>query len=124
MIKSNFDIENELIDRGYQFVIGIDEVGRGPLAGPVVAAAVVSRNFQSASSADGFPISNDKNFIKKRFLKDLLQNSQFICYLYIVGKKLFDSVNTKLLKIKSQKIKLAYSNNIIYERIWLDFYYF
>ncbi|RMG15405.1 MAG: hypothetical protein D6729_12430, partial [Deltaproteobacteria bacterium] len=26
--------------RGYQRVLGVDEVGRGPLAGPVVAAAV------------------------------------------------------------------------------------
>lgn len=26
---------------GYHFIAGVDEVGRGPLAGPVVAAAVV-----------------------------------------------------------------------------------
>jgi ribonuclease HII len=28
-------------NQGYQFVVGVDEAGRGPLAGPVVAAAVV-----------------------------------------------------------------------------------
>jgi ribonuclease HII len=28
-------------DQGYQFVAGVDEAGRGPLAGPVVAAAVI-----------------------------------------------------------------------------------
>jgi len=27
--------------RGYQRIAGVDEVGRGPLAGPVVAAAVI-----------------------------------------------------------------------------------
>ena len=32
--------EHELWDRGYEHVIGVDEVGRGPLAGSVVAAAV------------------------------------------------------------------------------------
>ena len=88
MIKSNFDIENELIDRGYQFVIGIDEVGRGPLAGPVVAAAVVSRNFQSASSADGFPISNDKNFIKNL---DLIRDSKTLSEKQ--RESLFDFIN-------------------------------
>jgi len=33
--------ENGLARRGYRFVAGIDEVGRGPLAGPTVAAAVI-----------------------------------------------------------------------------------
>jgi ribonuclease HII len=33
--------EREAHRRGYQLVSGIDEVGRGPLAGPVVAAAVI-----------------------------------------------------------------------------------
>ena len=33
--------EKELYQSGYQAIAGIDEVGRGPLAGPVVAAAVI-----------------------------------------------------------------------------------
>lgn len=33
--------EKELYQAGYQTIAGIDEVGRGPLAGPVVAAAVI-----------------------------------------------------------------------------------
>lgn len=33
--------ENELHSRGYRYVCGVDEVGRGPLAGPVVCAAVI-----------------------------------------------------------------------------------
>ena len=33
--------ENELWDKEFSFVAGVDEVGRGPLAGPVVSAAVV-----------------------------------------------------------------------------------
>jgi len=39
MIFPNFEEEKELWAQGYQCVIGLDEVGRGPLAGPVVAAA-------------------------------------------------------------------------------------
>ncbi len=33
--------ERELWDSGYELVAGVDEAGRGPLAGPVVAAAVI-----------------------------------------------------------------------------------
>ena len=33
--------ENEYLTKGYQVIAGIDEAGRGPLAGPVVAAACV-----------------------------------------------------------------------------------
>jgi ribonuclease HII len=43
MIQSNFDVEKELLTRGYGLIIGIDEAGRGPLAGPVVASAAVCR---------------------------------------------------------------------------------
>lgn len=34
-------IESKLAAEGYQLIVGIDEAGRGPLAGPVVAAAVI-----------------------------------------------------------------------------------
>jgi len=37
----DFLIESQLIARGYRHICGVDEVGRGPLAGPVVAVAVV-----------------------------------------------------------------------------------
>ncbi len=33
--------ENEAYNKGFQFVCGVDEAGRGPLAGPVCAAAVI-----------------------------------------------------------------------------------
>jgi ribonuclease HII len=36
-----FDVERSLWRRGITFIAGVDEVGRGPLAGPVVAGAVV-----------------------------------------------------------------------------------
>ncbi len=35
------DYEHQLIDAGYNYIGGVDEAGRGPLAGPVVVAAVV-----------------------------------------------------------------------------------
>lgn len=41
MTTPNFELEQALIAHGYPRVAGVDEVGRGPLAGPVVAAAVI-----------------------------------------------------------------------------------
>lgn len=37
----NFSYERRLWKKGLSFVAGVDEAGRGPLAGPIVAAAVV-----------------------------------------------------------------------------------
>ena len=37
----DYSIEQEWIDRGYTYVCGVDEAGRGPLCGPVVAAACI-----------------------------------------------------------------------------------
>lgn len=36
----DFSIEKDLIIKGKKYIVGVDEVGRGPWAGPVVAAAV------------------------------------------------------------------------------------
>ncbi|KKP82173.1 MAG: Ribonuclease HII [Candidatus Moranbacteria bacterium GW2011_GWF2_35_54] len=58
-----FEVEKKLLSEGYDFVIGVDEAGRGPLAGPVVAAAVAVRNFPAcnavASAGRQFQISNE-----------------------------------------------------------------
>lgn len=40
-IEEKKQFENQLYDLGYNLVGGVDEVGRGPLAGPVVCAAVI-----------------------------------------------------------------------------------
>lgn len=37
----NFEIEKEYISDGFNCICGVDEAGRGPLAGPVCAAAVI-----------------------------------------------------------------------------------
>ena len=37
----NFDIEKEVMSEGFKVVCGVDEAGRGPLCGPVCAAAVI-----------------------------------------------------------------------------------
>jgi len=57
MSSPNFSYEKKLWKKGYKFVVGVDEVGRGAFAGPLVTAAVV------------FPpaIKQDSNLAIKRF---------------------------------------------------------
>ncbi len=40
------------LDQGYRSLAGVDEAGRGPLAGPVVASAVIVRDFSFSSRVD------------------------------------------------------------------------
>ena len=40
-LESMLSYEKELYKQGLSLIAGVDEVGRGPLAGPVVAAAVI-----------------------------------------------------------------------------------
>ena len=54
--RPTFTEENNLWQLGYRYVAGIDEVGRGPLAGPVVAAAVV---LPDEFDGDWKPLVND-----------------------------------------------------------------
>lgn len=64
MELSTFEIEKALSASGYTHIIGTDEVGRGPLCGPVVACAAMFKN-------PNFEISEDK---QKQF--DLIRDSK------------------------------------------------
>lgn len=46
MIKPTLNLENSLWQKGYNYIVGIDEVGRGSWAGPLVVAGVIlPKNF-------------------------------------------------------------------------------
>ena len=40
-VESMYDVESRFYQEGLTHIVGIDEVGRGPLAGPVTVAAVI-----------------------------------------------------------------------------------
>ena len=41
MSNNMWEIENSYFEKGFRLICGVDEAGRGPLAGPVCAAAVI-----------------------------------------------------------------------------------
>ena len=61
-----FEIEKQKISEGYKVVCGCDEAGRGPLCGPVVAAAVILPMDISIDGLDDSKKLTEKNFLKKR----------------------------------------------------------
>lgn len=75
MLKSNFLLENKLFSQGYEFIIGIDEAGRGPLAGPVVACATTVRFFCHPERSEGSR-NNKAGCIRMGFFADA-QNDRY-----------------------------------------------
>ena len=57
----DFKLEDELLNKGYKYVCGVDEAGRGPLCGPVVAAAVIlPRNIEIEGLNDSKKLTEKK----------------------------------------------------------------
>ncbi|MGB7242432.1 MAG: ribonuclease HII [Sulfitobacter sp.] len=68
-MKPDFEFERSAHRAGYECVAGVDEVGRGPLAGPVTAAAVV---LDPGNIPDGLNDSKKLSAKKRAQLNDLL----------------------------------------------------
>ena len=66
--KPSFTEEKKLAKQGYRLIAGVDEVGRGALAGPVVAAAVVLPRRLKGAWLDEVKDSKLLSQIKREFL--------------------------------------------------------
>lgn len=72
MILPTLDLEKSLWQKGYQFIAGIDEVGRGSWAGPLVAAGVIlPPNFIMPDGlADSKQVKPQKRSKLAKYIKD------------------------------------------------------
>jgi len=69
----DFSLEYVLRARGHEFVAGVDEVGRGPLAGPVTAGAVIFAKGTSEKCTLGIRDSKQLTSTKRELLNDHIQ---------------------------------------------------
>ena len=85
----DFTIERRLKRKGFDTIIGVDEVGRGPLAGPVVAGAVLLRSKRFKNRID----DSKKLSVNQRddAFFEIIQKSLFS--LSIVEKEIIDTEN-------------------------------
>lgn len=96
----NEDIKKEIYDK-YQLIAGIDEVGRGPLAGPVVTCAVIMKK---DSHIDG--ITDSKKLKRKKMLElkeKILADSISISYGY-ANQNLIDEINIRQATLFAMKM--------------------
>lgn len=90
MTTDNLAYENALYKVGYQHICGIDEAGRGPLAGPVVAAAVIfKKGFYHKDINDSKKLS-----VKQRdILYDLIMDNAVSVGISIIDHHIIDDIN-------------------------------
>ena len=85
-----YEYENELYDKGINLIGGIDEVGRGPLIGPVVAACVtLPKNYKLEGLTDSKKLSEKK---RDKFYNILMKDAVSIG-IGIVDEKEIDELN-------------------------------
>ena len=85
-----FEFETKASHQGFKNIAGIDEAGRGPLAGPVVAAAVI---FPSQVNIPGL---NDSKKLSTKKREELFPKIQEISVSYgvaVVCQKVIDKIN-------------------------------
>ena len=101
----SFQIEQLHIDEGFALVAGIDEAGRGPLAGPVVAAAVIlSPDNMIIGLNDSKKLSHGK---RESLFKDISAKAANIG-IGIVDCRMIDSIN--ILNATLMAMKQAVQN--------------
>ena len=84
------EIEKDLNLKGFNKICGIDEAGRGPLAGPVVVAAVVMPN---DSMIEGVNDSKKVSEKKREKLYDEITNNAIAWGVAIIDQKEIDDIN-------------------------------
>ncbi len=115
----NFNEEKKLWKKGYKIVVGMDEAGRGPLAGPVVAAAFAVSKFSIFLDAKQTPrkvdfqlskVNDSKKLSPKKreeIYEILINNPNIEWGIGRVSEKIIDKINileaTKLAILKAVK---------------------
>lgn len=103
-LKEMLKIEDSLYSEGYEYICGIDEAGRGPLCGPVVAAAVI---LPKDKYIEGVNDSKKLSPKKREKLYDDIKKEAISVGIGIVDVDIIEEINilnaTKLAMIKAVK---------------------
>lgn len=99
--------ENSLWKKGYTYICGVDEVGRGPLAGPVTAAAVI---LPVGTKRNGISDSKLLSPKKREELADQIKDIALAWAIESVDHDTIDEINilqASLLAMRKAVLKLS-----------------
>lgn len=104
-LDNMMEYENNLYSQGYNIIAGIDEAGRGPLAGPVVACAVILKKDERVEGV------NDSKKLSPKKRDKLFDEIIDKCVAYgigIIDNKVIDEIN--ILEATRLAMKQAIEN--------------
>ncbi len=113
MTEDLWVFEKQAYEQGYRIVAGVDEAGRGPLAGPVVAAAAI---LDAGNPIAGLDDSKKLSPKKRDLLFDVLQNKAVALGVGIAGPDEIDRINilqASLLAMKRAVDDMAMQPDIL-----------
>ena len=84
--------ENALLKKGCRYIVGVDEVGRGPLAGPVVCAAVIMP-LDDLSIIEGIDDSKKLSEKKRELLAEKIKQTALAYTIIETDEKIIDEIN-------------------------------
>ena len=89
-LEAMLEFERQCQENGYHIIAGLDEAGRGPLAGPVVAAAVI---LDCSIPIPGVNDSKKLSEAKREYLYEEIKNKALDYSVGIVDEKTIDEIN-------------------------------
>lgn len=105
MQRDLLEFEKDLYNKGYKYIAGVDEVGRGPLVGPVVASAVI---LPINYSLDGLDDSKKLTEKKREELFPIIMRDAIAVGIGIVDEKVIDKIN--ILEASRKAMMIAINN--------------
>lgn len=108
-----WSFDNEYRERGYKYVCGVDEAGRGPLAGPVFAAAVI---FPADVEIEGLNDSKKISEKKRDALFDIICEKALAYGIASSSEREIDDINilnASLLAMRRAVESMSISPDVI-----------
>ncbi len=91
-MTNTLEIERDALSKGYKLIGGIDEAGRGPLAGPVVSACVIMP-LNDEDIIEGVDDSKKLSAKKRDMLFAKIKEKAIAYYISVVSETVIDEIN-------------------------------
>ena len=98
--------ENIFRSKGYRYIAGVDEAGRGPLAGPVIAAAVILPE-KEKEMIEGIKDSKKLTEKRREILYEELTKKALCWSVGIVDEKTIDRINILNATLLAMRIAIS-----------------